>query len=67
MKPPEGMSEIALVWLDNLRRSGKVNMFGAAPLLAEHFALSEDVAGEWLAYWMMTFSERQPKGGDSPD
>ena len=48
-----------LVYLDELRESGKTNMFGARPyLLMEFPELSEKEAGSVLVYWMDTFGER---------
>jgi hypothetical protein len=46
-------------FLDNLRESGAVNMFGATPYLRKTFKkLSEDEAREILKEWMHTYSER---------
>lgn len=60
MEKPEFVQEKHLEYLDNLRESGKTNMFGARPYLMLHFSsLSEDQAGTVLHYWMETFSERQ--------
>jgi hypothetical protein len=45
-----------LRWLDDLRESGRVNMFGARPLLNEEFTeLTDDQAGAVLGYWMTSF------------
>ena len=50
-----------LIYLDELRRSGAVNMFGAAPYLIEAFPeLNSKTAKEIFIYWMKTFSERHP-------
>ena len=59
-------------FLDELRRSGRTNMFGAAPYLCEMFALDRQVARRILAEWMETFAARQGRldvsalGGDQP-
>jgi hypothetical protein len=45
-----------LRWLDDLRESGKCNMFGARPLLNEEYPeLTDDQAGAVLGYWMTSF------------
>lgn len=43
------------VYLENLRRSGKVNMFGAAPYLAKEFGLSTEQAISELTEWMQDY------------
>lgn len=48
-----------LAYLDDLRLSGKTNMYGAASYLQQEFDLSRKEAREILFYWMETFSERQ--------
>jgi hypothetical protein len=50
------------LYLDELRESGAVNMFGARPHLIEAFSLSKADAGAVLSKWMQTFSQRHPKG-----
>ena len=45
-------------FLDDLRESGKTNMFGATPYVQQAFGLSLSDACEVLAEWMETFSER---------
>ena len=42
-------------YLDELRLSGKTNMFGAAPYLAQQFVIEESEAREWLKEWMADF------------
>lgn len=44
-------------YLDDLRDSGKVNMFGAAPYLAEAFNLEKSEARTFLKRWQDTFSD----------
>ena len=39
-------------FLDDLRESGDINMFGAAPVLAEMFDLSKFEARDILSAWM---------------
>ena len=43
------------VYLENLRRSGEVNMFGAAPYLAAEFSLSMERAISELVEWMQNY------------
>lgn len=49
-----------LEYLDRLRESGTVNMFGAAPHLELAFGLSRSDARIVLGEWMRTFAERHP-------
>lgn len=46
-------------YLDNIRDSGLINMFGAAPYLQEAFDLDRYDAKDILLEWMDTFAERQ--------
>ena len=58
IEKPVGLKDEHLVYLDNLRKSGATNMFGARPWLADAFGLDKDAAGKILSYWMKTFGER---------
>ena len=54
------MSEIALQpeyrqFLNQLRRSGVTNMYGASPYIAEAFDLSSSEARKVLGLWMEVF------------
>lgn len=44
------------IFLENLRRSGAVNMFGAAPILAEYFDIDEKEARKILGDWMRNYN-----------
>lgn len=44
-------------YLNGLRESGAVNMFGARPYLAEQFELSKSESSEVLTKWMNSFNE----------
>lgn len=44
-------------FLDNLRESGKTNMFGAGPYLEEEFGLDKREAREVLSNWMKNFGK----------
>jgi hypothetical protein len=46
------------IFLDNIRETGKINMFGAAPYLQEAFQLNKYDAKDILLEWMNTFNER---------
>jgi hypothetical protein len=50
-----------LEFLDDLRETCTTNMFGAAPHLVAHFAVSRSDAKIILQYWMESFSERHPE------
>lgn len=56
---PDFIKDEHLKFLDELRDSGRTNMFGAAPYLMEAFpTLSKHEAGKTLVYWMETFALR---------
>ena len=44
-------------YLNELRRSGVTNMFGAGACLEHEFGLTKKEAGDVLVEWMRTFSE----------
>ena len=58
IEKPLGAEQAHLEFLDGLRESGIVNMFGAPPYLADEFNLSDKAARAITAYWMKTFSDR---------
>lgn len=45
------------IYLENLKQSGVVNMFGAAPYLQKTFDLSEEEATNILSEWMKNYNE----------
>lgn len=47
-----------LFYLDELRESGVINMFGAVPYIAVNFKYDDMTAKECLLFWMDTFSKR---------
>ena len=51
-------------YLDELRESGIVNMFGAAPYLEAEFGLDAHTARRYLTQWMQSFAERQAAAGE---
>lgn len=42
-------------FLEDLKESGQINMFGAAPVLQEAFGLNKYEAREILADWMKSY------------
>ena len=46
------------IYLDVLRESGVINMFGAAPYLQDEFDLDRAEARKILVEWVETFGER---------
>tara|TARA_R110002012_G_scaffold230386_1_gene403105 strand:+ start:54 stop:236 length:183 start_codon:yes stop_codon:yes gene_type:complete len=47
------------VFLDDLRESGSVNMFGAGSSIQDQFGITKYEANRFLQVWMNTFGERQ--------
>lgn len=58
---PSIVTDEHLTFLDDLRESGEVNMFGARPELIDEFDLSKQDAKAVLSYWMQSFGERHPE------
>lgn len=54
--PPNKWTEEMREYLNDLRSSGLVNMFGSAEYLMEEFNLNRDSARQCVLYWMTTFS-----------
>ena len=54
---PKIVKDEHLTFLDELRETGAINMFGAAPYLAEAFEMNKQEARRVLMYWMETFGE----------
>ena len=54
-----------LIYLEDLRKSGVTNMWGAADFLHKEFEeeLNEIKAGEILIYWMKNYSSLDQKYG----
>lgn len=48
-------------YLDALRETGTVNMFGASPYIAEVFGVNQKEARDYLKTWMDTFDDRHPQ------
>jgi aryl-alcohol dehydrogenase-like predicted oxidoreductase len=58
---PDIVEDKHLEYLDDLRESGVVNMFGASSYLAEDFYLDPKEARTILSYWMESFGERHAR------
>ena len=56
---PECLEDEMLVFLDDLRESGEVNMCGAAQNLRVEFWLEKRESRAVLKYWMETFGKRE--------
>ena len=48
-------------FLNQLRASGSINMFGASPVLAEVFGISSKEARVVLSHWMTWVSQNPDK------
>ena len=46
-------------FLDVIRESGSINMFGAAPYIVDAFGVTRYEAKDLLLEWMRTFSQRK--------
>jgi hypothetical protein len=46
------------IFLEELRKSGVTNMFGAAPYLVEEFSLSIEEARNILVEWMENYNSK---------
>ena len=65
------LEDLVFPYLDRLRESGIVNMFGAGPYVEDEFGCNSRSAKELLIKWMSTFDERHPypsgmSGGMTP-
>ena len=59
MDKPKFVKSEHMLYLDNLRKSGVTNMFGASSYIQEHFPrITRLEAREILKYWMKTFEAR---------
>ena len=52
------LQEKVNVFLDQLRESGAINMFGAAPYVSDAFGVTKYEARDLVKNWMQTFEER---------
>lgn len=49
------------IYLENLRRSGAVNMFGSAPYLKDEFNLTDNDACKIVSDWMNNYNPNDYK------
>lgn len=49
--------DVVFQFLNDIRESGKINMFGAGPYVQEVFGVDRYEANELVAEWMKSFSE----------
>jgi hypothetical protein len=56
-KRPDIVTDEHLDYLDGLRESGVVNMFGASEYIEEEFGFNRREAKEVLMYWMESFGK----------
>lgn len=54
---PEVVTDVMLHWLDSIRDSGSINMFGVTPYVQEMFDVSRSEASTIVQYWMKTFGQ----------
>lgn len=59
MDKPAIVTDEHLTFLDELRKSGVTNMFGAGPFLCDEFGVSRSESHTILKYWMDTFGDRR--------
>lgn len=55
---PDFVTDEMLEYLDDLRESGRTNMWGASPYVGAQFGLTIKNADQVVFYWMKTFSAR---------
>lgn len=51
------------IFLENLRRSGVTNMFGAGPFLVQEYGISRQEASKILVDWMNNYNRDDYKEG----
>lgn len=51
----EDLTQEIFDYLNALRESGRINMFGAAPYVAAEFGLDKREAKEYVLAWMKNF------------
>ena len=59
------MENTVFDFLDELRESGKTNMFGAVPFIVERFNITKYDAQRHLIKWMENFGEAKNRGKKS--
>lgn len=59
MKTLLPVEEEHLIYLDELRESGRINMLGAPAYLEKVFGVTQEHSFEIFRYWKATFTKRQ--------
>jgi len=57
MRPTTELEREVFQYLNDLRESGDTNMWGAAPYVEAHFAMTRNEARAMVTIWMSNFSE----------
>jgi len=57
----EELKQDVFEYLDELRESGIVNMFGAGAYVMAEFNMTKQEAREYVKDWMHSFTDRHPK------
>ena len=57
---PDIVKDEHLIFLDDLRKFGVTNMFGARRYVEDWFDIDRDQAMQIVVYWMRTFLDRHP-------
>jgi hypothetical protein len=57
---PECCTDEMLEYLDDMRESNDINMFGCGPYLQSEFGIDRREAKAVFFYWKDTFGERHP-------
>lgn len=57
IKRPDNIEEEHLEFLDELRESGKTNMYGAGTYLQDVYCMTRSESHAVLKYWMKTFGD----------
>ena len=56
-KRPDIVRDRHLVYLDAVRDSGAMNMFGASGAISSKFGVDKETATKILVYWMETYGK----------
>jgi len=57
MNRPTAVTDEHLEYLDELRESGEINMYGAAIYLQDEFGTDKKEADKIVDYWMKSFGD----------
>jgi len=54
-KESDELKSKVFIYLNELRESGRTNMFGARPYIVQEFGIDKSLAGRLLQEWMNNF------------